>query len=190
MLKHNLLWHLLGGSTKSLFWWFLASGPQVVPKRPPGGAQGCPESSQVPTLMIYCRFGVDFDVIFGSFWCPSHNMNIKIWVAFSLRLKSARVSKFGQHSPTASSHKKVTTKIPPPNQKVIHWLSTKQCSATPPTPDWARWRGGRRQVDIYIYIYIYKNSPSRGQEGWDIITNRYISHDIHIYIYIWLHLHQ
>ena len=41
-------WVFQGGSACSLFCWFLASGPQVVPKRPPGGAQGCPEPLQVP----------------------------------------------------------------------------------------------------------------------------------------------
>ena len=109
VLKKDLLWHLLGGSACSLFWWFLASGPQVVPKMPPGGAQGCPEPFQVPIFD-------DFGSIWGGFWCdlgyfwvfqgvPKLKINVNIWATFPLRWKSARVSKFRQHSPRASTTK-------------------------------------------------------------------------------------
>ena len=98
-----------GGSACSLFWWFLASGPQVVPKMPPGGAQGCPEPFQVPIFY-------DFESIWGGFWCdlgyfwvfqgvPKLKINVNIWATFPLRWKSARVSKFRQHSPRASTTK-------------------------------------------------------------------------------------
>ena len=86
------------------------SGAQEASRGSPGVPRVIPSTNFDDLLSIWGGFWCDF----GSFWCPSHNMNIKIWVAFSLRLKSARVSKFGQHSPSASSHKKVNTKIPPP----------------------------------------------------------------------------
>ena len=55
-----------GGSSKSLFQGFLASGPEVVPQRPPGGAQGRPEPLQVPIFDDFWSLWVDFDVIWAT----------------------------------------------------------------------------------------------------------------------------
>ena len=60
----GVLW---GGSTKSLFDGFCRPGPRGCPRWVQEGSQGCPEPPKFRFLMIFCRFGVEFAVIFDTF---------------------------------------------------------------------------------------------------------------------------
>ena len=125
MLKNDLLWHLLGGGPPSHFFdVFWHPAPKWCPRGLQGEPRGAQSHSKYQFLMIFDRFGMDFDVIWVilgcSRECPSHKMNVKIWAACPLRLKTARVSKFGQHSPSDSATKvniKIWTAFRPAFQK-------------------------------------------------------------------------
>ena len=85
-----------GGPRSHFFNGFWHPGPKWCPRGVQGEPRGAQSHSKYQFLMIFGRFGVDFDVI---------------WATFG-------------YSSECLSH------------------------------DWARWREGRRQVDIYIYMYI------------------------------------
>ena len=108
-----------GGPPSHVFYVFWYPGPKWCPRGLQGEPRGAQSHSKYQFLMIFGRLGMDFDVIWATFECsrecPSHKMNVKIWAAFPLRLKSARVPKFGQHSPSDSATKvniKVLDSIP------------------------------------------------------------------------------
>ena len=110
MLKNDLLWHLLGGGPPAHFFdGFWHPAPKWCPRCLQGEPRGAQSHSKYNFLMILGRFGMDFDVIWATFGysreCPSHKINVNIWATFPLRWKSARVSKFRQHSPRASTTK-------------------------------------------------------------------------------------
>ena len=85
------------GCPAHFFEGFWHLGPKWCPRGLQGEPRGAQSHPKYKLLVIFCRFSVDFDVIFVTFGCsrecPSHKMNIKIWAAFSLRLRSARVPK-------------------------------------------------------------------------------------------------
>ena len=113
-----------GGPPSHCFDGFWPPGPKRCPRGLQGEPRGAQSHPKCQLLVILGRFLVDFDVIFTTFGCsrecPGHKMNTKIWAAFSLRLKSARVPKFGQHSPSAPATKvniKIWTAFRPAFQK-------------------------------------------------------------------------
>ena len=86
-----------GGPPSHFFDGFWRRGPKWCPRGLQGEPRGAQSHSKYQSLLIFDRFWEDFDVIWATFGCsrecPSHKMNIKIWAAFPLRLKSAGVSK-------------------------------------------------------------------------------------------------